>query len=215
MTQDLPKNMLKLGKETIAQRQIIALNKLGFDNILMVTGYRTELLEEHLSSFEIEYMINTEWAVTNNIYSLYMAKEITKAGFYLFNGDVVFDFEILNDFVTTDGTAMVIDKVKDLGDEEMKVSIKDETIIDISKTIPLSEASGEYIGLMRFEKPESELLFAELEKFISRNERGVWYENAIKNILGDLKIKPVYTKNNKWIEVDNINDYNLMMDLFG
>ncbi len=109
---------------------------------------------------------------------------------------------------------MIIDNVKRLGEEEMKVTISDEKIIDISKTIPLTAADGEYIGLMRIEKPEAGILFKELSEFINRDERGVWYENAIKNILDELRIMPVYTQGRQWIEVDDKSDFFKMKEMF-
>jgi choline kinase len=214
ITDDIPKSMLQISHDTIIKRQIIALKHFGLNNIYIVSGYRSELLENHLSEFNVKFILNEEWAVTNNIYSLYLAKDFCKAGFYLFNGDVVFDFEILNDLISSQGTAMIIDNVKSLGHEEMKVTIKDEEIVDISKEIPVENSDGEYIGLLRFDKSGSKILFQELEKFITRDQRGVWYENAIVNLLDDLGIKPVYTKGRNWIEVDNEDDYIKMKELF-
>jgi choline kinase len=215
ITENMPKSMLNVGQQTIAERQVEAVKELGFKEIIVVTGYKTELLEEHLKGEGLEFIFNDEWAVTNNIFSLYLTKGRVKNGFYLFNGDVIFDFAIFKDLVYCTGTAMIIDNVKELGEEEMKVTIENDKIVDISKTIPLDLAHGEYIGLLRFEKEEAALLFDELSKFIEKGERGVWYENAVKNILDDLKIRSVYTKGRKWIEVDDENDYNNMTAMFG
>jgi choline kinase len=59
------------------------------------------------------------------------------------------------DLVNSSGTAMIIDNVKEIGNEEMEFTIDSDRIMDINKEDKLSEASGEYTGLLRFREEES------------------------------------------------------------
>ena len=187
MTGELPKCMLECGGTTIIRRQVKALQENGLPGINIVTGYRDDLLRSHLEGCGVSYIHSAEWATTNNIYSLHLAREKCAGGFYLLNGDVAFDFGILEKFAGTSDTAMVIDDVKVL---------------------------GEYIGVMRFDAVEGAKLFGAIGDFVSRGDTGVWYENAIQEIMGELRIRPDYTGGMHWIEVDTQEDFRKMEELF-
>ena len=207
LTEDIPKCMLPLLGTTVVRRQIDLLIDVGLSDIHVVTGYKDEKLREHLSDYEINFIHNPSWHETNNIYSLHLARDIAMDGFYLLNSDVLFHAGILSKFVSTSGTAMVVDDYKVLGEEEMKVIIRQGRVVDIGKDINPEEADGEYIGILRFDASDARRLFDEIEVFIERGDTGVWYENAIREILGEVLIKDVSTEGLPWIEIDTPEDY--------
>ena len=214
ITREMPKCMLGVGGETIIRRQVRQLGEVGLRDIHVVTGYRSDLVEGHLEGTDVRYVHNGLWSTTNNIYSLHLARDRAPDGFYLLNGDVACDAGILRNFASTSGTAMVIDDVKELGEEEMKVSIRDGRIMCIGKALDPRKAHGEYIGLMRFTGDESRMLFDSIARFVSAGQMGVWYENALEPILGDIILRPVFTGGLDWIEVDTPEDNRRMNDMF-
>ena len=68
---DQPKCLARLGERSLIERQIETLRGAGIDEIVVVTGYRAEMLE-----FEgIQYVHNPNWATTNMVETLFCAEE--------------------------------------------------------------------------------------------------------------------------------------------
>lgn len=72
------KCMLKVGDTTIFENTVIALKKAGVARLIVVTGYHAEQLEsfiiERTVGIDIIFVRNKEYASTNNMWSLYLAK---------------------------------------------------------------------------------------------------------------------------------------------
>ncbi len=208
LTLDKPKALLELRRnEDILgfQKRVIR----EFDesaDIYVVTGYLAQTIrEKHPDLTEI---YNPHFEDMNNIYSVFIMRDFVKDDFILLNGDTVFHPLILKKLLTVDkGTYCVVDNVKILGIEEMKVIIRDDRIIRFGKDIPPEDAHGEYIGLSRFTQSDADVLFAKIEKMLKENNGHMWYENAYSRISDRVRFIPLFTDGLLWVEVDNESDY--------
>ena len=88
------------------------------DRIVIVDGYQRENLERFISSIylntSIDYIFNSKYLETNNIYSLYLAKEyLSKDDSIVLESDIIFEDQILDNLVLdTKESIAVIDKYK-------------------------------------------------------------------------------------------------------
>ncbi|RLF47982.1 MAG: hypothetical protein DRN29_00990, partial [Thermoplasmata archaeon] len=68
--------------------------------VIIVVGYKKELIKERVGNeykgLKIKYVENNDWATTNNIYSLWLAKDLIKEDFILMEGDIFFEHDILD-----------------------------------------------------------------------------------------------------------------------
>ena len=94
LTDDLPKCLLDVGGKTIIFRQINALWSLGIKDIIVVVGYKADLVKEHIAKecpyAQIIFVTNEDYATTNNIHSLALAMPYILSQYILLCGDVVF-----------------------------------------------------------------------------------------------------------------------------
>ena len=208
LTLNRPKPLLKLrNNEDILGFQKKVIKSLDKDaEIFVVTGYLAEVVrKEHPDLKEI---FNPHFEDMNNIYSVFLIKDFVKDDFILINGDTVFHPLILKKIYSReDGTYCVVDNVKILGDEEMKVIIESDRIVRFGKDIPVDDAAGEYIGITRFKKEDAELLFDRIEKMLQSDGKHLWYENAFSEISDRVTFLPVFTDGLLWTEVDTEFDY--------
>ena len=222
LTNEKPKCLLELNKNfTILDYQINSLlnvAKLEPSDIFIVTGYKKDIIEKHLKNKglgDINIIFNEYYDKYNNIYSFYLIKSFVKSDFYLFNGDTLFDRKILENLSKNEeGTYFVVDNVKKLGEEEMKVLIKDDRIIKFGKDINPVMADGEYIGLSKFNWEDAKVIFNKIEDLLSSGKTNIWYEIAINSVLDKVYAKPVYTNGLPWIEIDTKDDYKKGLVLF-
>ena len=120
------------------------------------------------------------------------------------NSDVFFHPNIFDKLhLSSNDFLLVIENLKRLGEEEMKVITEGPRVIKISKSIPPERAHGEYIGIAKIPKKALKVLKDCTEEVMEEKGAGVFYEDAIQRMI-DLGY-PVYylsTEGSPWIEVD-------------
>ena len=99
LTEALPKCLVSVSGVPILERLLRALDGHGFERLVIVTGYRAESISDYLGErfggLAIEYLLSPLFATTNNIYSLWLARELIDEPFLLLESDVVFDEPLL------------------------------------------------------------------------------------------------------------------------
>lgn len=100
-TKENTKCMLSLNGVTLIMQALKKLNNAGITKLILVVGYKKENLIEHVGTkyknIEIEYVENPIYGKTNNIYSLYLAKDrLAEDDTLLLESDLVFDESISN-----------------------------------------------------------------------------------------------------------------------
>ena len=80
LTEDNTKCMVRVNGVTMIERMLSQLDELDLSRIVIVIGYRGEKLVDFISTLKIntpiEYVNNDIYYKTNNIYSLYLARNI-------------------------------------------------------------------------------------------------------------------------------------------
>ena len=210
LVKDKPKCLLRLDNTAIIDYQLRCLMRVGnfsYSDVFVVGGYKFETLQ-YLTEKGVNLIFNPKCREWNNIYSFYLAKEYITEDFILINGDTIFHPKILKNLLGVEkGTCFVIDNIKKLGEEEMKVLIKDERILKFGKDINPETAHGEYIGLARFDINDAKIVFEKMGKLIESRKTSIWYELAINYVLDKIIAKPIFTNNLPWIEIDTPDDY--------
>lgn len=209
-----PKTLIEVSGTPILGYILNSLVREGIEDVLIVTGYNGGMIRDFVSknydNLNVDYVHNEVYNKTNNIYSVYLTKnKMMNNNFLLINSDVLFHSDILRYLKNSsrEGLVLSVDLYKKLGEEEMKVKIEEDLIVEISKEINPSEADGEYIGLTRIDKDMSKLFFEILEKTIKEKGTGVFYEEAFQGVIDDgREVCYESTKGLPWIEIDTPED---------
>jgi choline kinase len=191
LTDDVPKCLLRIGEKRILERTIDNLLTSGTDRVVIVTGYRAEqirtFVRERYPSLDVAWIHNDVYDSTNNIYSLWLAREAAgEKGMLLLDSDILFDARIVGALLTSghrNCLAMKSDHA--LGEEEIKVRLDDDARIEeISKTVHPAEAAGESIGIELFSPEFCLALFDELRVMIEDESlTNVFYEAAFERVI--------------------------------
>jgi len=217
-TDNIPKCLVEVNGRPLLDYTIENFKSRGFDKILLVAGYKKELIyEKYCSDKNIEIIENNDFNISNNMFSLYLAKNhLDNESFYTLNGDVIFDGNILDILLkyNDDNNIIAVD-YGIFNEESMKVKFDAGRLIDISKDLDKTNSIGVSIDLYRFNKQTGDNLFKIIEKYIKNNELNKWVEVAVKDLMASSIILPVNISGNLWVEVDNINDLKQACSLFG
>ncbi|GAV24156.1 nucleotidyltransferase [Carboxydothermus islandicus] len=208
LTSDRPKAMIEINGKPLIEKQIEEALKKGIkaEDIYVVGGYQIEVLKKVLPP-KVKLIENPDYNTKNNVYSVALLKDHLSDGFILFNSDVVFAPEILDElFLENYPDVLVVDDVNPLDEEDMKVVIENGFITHISKKVNPREAQGEYIGILRFSRDTAQKVINRCWEMVEAGEVNGWYETALNTLLPELKIRPVSTRGYLWTEIDDFKD---------
>ncbi len=192
-TQDRPKCLVMVGGRPLLERALAALEVAGVDEVVIVTGYREDVLADFLATWQaarprrlrVTCVRNEVYASTNNAYSLWTARVAVPGAFVLLDGDLLFETRVLTTVMAASGeAALAVERRRELGDEEMKVlEAADGTVAAVSKTVDAEAAIGESVGLARFTAAAAQALWARLGAQIEAGQTRVYYELAFEQLI--------------------------------
>ena len=216
LTNNTPKCLLKVGEKSILQRTIDNLIKNKITEIVVVTGFLNEMIENFLTAnypeVSFKFLYNAQYDSTNNIYSLWMTKDALLGNdMLLLDSDIVFDSRIIGELISSSHpNALALRTADEIGEEEIKCLLhKDGSIKEIGKKIVPQDAVGESIGIEKFSKEFVSRLFEILDKkILEDNEVNIFYEAAFQDAIDSgSKIYPVDVKDLKCMEIDTKDDF--------
>ncbi len=214
LTDTTPKCLLEVGGRAILGRAVDELLAVGLDSLVVVTGYRGDMIRAYLArefpDLPVSYAHNERYAETNNAYSLLLAEPtVAGGGFLLLDSDILFPAELARRVLACpDRPALALDR-HGCGAEEMKVSVDGRGLItDIGKDLDPAGAAGESIGVEAFGADDGAELFAILRKRIVAEKReNEFYEASFREaILGGRAYHAADTSDCPAIEIDSAED---------
>jgi choline kinase len=189
LTDACPKCLLKIGERTLLQRTVDAMIAAGINELVVVTGYRAEMIRDFLTtqypSLNIHFIHNGDYEHNNNIFSLWMTRPYTEGkDFLLSDSDILFDPQLIRAVLAAEGNALALNR-HECGEEEIKVIVDaDNRIMELSKTCSIEQAIGESVGFEKMTASYSTALFKELEQMIEREGLiDVFYERAFERLI--------------------------------
>lgn len=227
-TKENTKCMVKMNGECIIDRLLKQLSRLRLERVVIVVGYEGNKLIEHIGdryngNLKIEYIENSIYDKTNNIYSLALAKEqLQEDDTLLIESDLVFDDAMLQLLVDNpqpnlalvakyeswmDGTVVCIDDENNIVNFVPKAAFCFDDADRYYKTVNIYKFSKE------FSRTKYVPFLEAYTKAVGNNE---YYENVLRVItfLNSRELKALPIGNEKWYEIDDKQDLDIAEALF-
>lgn len=217
LTDFTPKCLLQVGNKNILSLTIDNLLANHIKDVVIVTGYREQqikdFVEEAYSQLHVDYIYNPVYDSTNNIYSLWLAKDFFKEEeMLLMDSDIIFDAEILSKLLSSVHENCLALKKHAVQEEEIKLKVTDKgRILEIGKVVIPSEAIGESIGIEKFGSTFVKKLYKLLDhKMLIEKNVNQFYEAAFQELIDQGEdIYVVDVTENKCMEIDTAEDLKL------
>lgn len=211
LTNDKPKCLLKLNGTTILDYQITALKKAGINQILLVIGYKKEMIINHTKNINgILFIENNAFDKTDNAYSTLLAlrhiNPKTDSAIIL-DGDIIFDPHLLQKLANCKHTnVMIVDNIKPIEPEDCKVKIEKGSATAIGKKV---NGQTLYTSMIKIGGTLLNDFISELEKPRSKSE---WYSEPLNRLIQQdnskniQRIRAIPTENLPRCEIDTWHD---------
>ena len=186
LTNDKPKCMVKLLDETLIERQIKIFHSYGINDITIVTGYKSEVVDIP----DVNYVNNPNYETTNMNESLFCALELSNSPVLVTYSDIVFEQKIIQQMLEiTDGIRLAVNlnwkkyyqnrKNHPLSEAE-NVLVENERILQIRKNISKSlqnQQIGEFLGIMMLSSDHVKILL-ERYSYLKKNHIGTFHNSS-------------------------------------
>lgn len=223
LTDNKPKCMLEINGKTLIKRQIETFRKCGIDDIIVVKGYKKNLIDYP----GVKYYINRNYRNNNILESLMYAEKEMTSEFIVSYSDIWYDEDIIKKLINSKGDISIIvdtdwishykERYQHPIEEAEKVAVENNRVVKISKIINPNEAYGEFIGLAKFSKKGAEILkggYAAVKKEFQNKafQTAASVEKAyLTDMIQELIDRGYEVINvdikDKWVEIDTIEDY--------
>ncbi|MEK7643717.1 MAG: phosphocholine cytidylyltransferase family protein [Patescibacteria group bacterium] len=213
-TKNIPKALLAVGDKTILEHLLDNISECGLERVVIITGYLGEMIKEKIRknyrNCRVDYVNNENFEITDNFYSLYLAKEKISSGMIFFNADIIFNKNILSKLIedpNDNSLAVVGTNSPGAGKNPVRVrrNYKDE-LMDIGHD--LGEERQEMVfGIYKLSAETTERYFRLADDFFKDGPRkgGFWF--PLKKMIGTTSFKLVAVDNNQWVSVNTAEEY--------
>lgn len=205
-TKTKPKCLVKIGEKSIIDYQIKALTDCNINEIIIVTGYKSEMVEDYLKEYKI--IKNSDYQKTNSMYSLWLTKEeVFDSDFILLNGDVIVEKESIKKLSSNiNKTSTLVIQREKCTQGEMNLIVEGTQVKKIGKNIEAKKSNFESAQITFFSSKASKFLFYQIEKFINKNLLNLFPAKAYFRIINEIGMEIVTADKSKWFEIDTEED---------
>lgn len=213
ITNKKPKTLVEVSNRPMVAYILDALIASGVHRAVVCTGYRSDQLERYVrenydGQIELVFIENTAYETTNNMYSLYLAREYLDGDVFVMNADLVFDPSIMVDMAALPGSHVAVDVGRYM-EESMKVKVESDGISAISKAISPDDSHGCSIDIYKFDHRAARALVNEVIRIIEVDEDlNQWTEVLLDQAFssGSVSAKPFDIQGRAWFEIDDYDD---------
>ncbi len=227
LTKDNTKCMVQVNGVTLIERMLRILDKKNLSRIVIVVGYEGKKLIDYVNGLNIQtricYVENSIYDKTNNIYSLYLAKDyLVQEDTLLLESDLIFEEKVIDLLLQDEWDSLaLVDKFENWMDGTCLVLDSENNITDFvpGKLLKFSEKAKYYktVNIYKFSKQfTTELYLPFLEAYSVAMGNNEYYESVIKLILMLDKntIKAKKLQGELWYEIDDAQDLDIAESLF-
>ena len=214
LTDRLPKCLVPMYRRPMIEYQMEYLDRAGFRECVIVVGYLGDMIRRRIGSrfgrINVKYVTNEVYDSTNNIYSLWMARNELNDDVLLLEGDLVYEYGLLQDVLRS---------------RSLNVAVVDRFRPPMNGTVILEEDGVSTAMVLKSQQPPdfdfgralktvniyalsrdslSAAIVPELDSYVSRGLTGEYYEAVMSDLIGrgELQMAVHLTGSRMWTEID-------------
>jgi NDP-sugar pyrophosphorylase family protein len=222
LTKNAPKCLTEVGGQPILERLIKNLAEYGIERLVVVIGHLGGQIRDFLThkagDIQVEYVSSPEYRTTNNIYSLWMAREQIQEPFLLVESDLILDAPMLEDMLLPDKIA--ISRIRPWMNGTTVTVGSGRRITDFHVGGDGLEDGGtryKTVNVCSLSSSTWNKVVTRLNRYISDGRVGEYYEAVFAEMVADgtLSFDAVFFDPDRWYEIDTMADLHEAEIMFG
>ena len=210
LTEVKPKCCLRPGALSILEWQIRELSAAGIDEVVVVTGFGYQKVEEivdRVKGLRVRTLYNPFYGQSDNLGTCWIGRGEMDGPFVLVNGDTLFETAVLQHLmkdVSSYPITLATDQKVSYDDDDMKIRSEGIRLCRVGKRLDLSHVNGESIGMMYFDIAGAQIFVRKVEELMRQGDGLTrWYLSAIDELAqaGVVGISSIHGLS--WCEVDD------------
>ncbi|HNX29732.1 MAG TPA: aminotransferase class I/II-fold pyridoxal phosphate-dependent enzyme [Syntrophomonadaceae bacterium] len=227
LTNDCTKCMVRVNGVTMIERMLIQLDRLDLSQIVIVIGYKADKLIDFVSALKVHtpviYVSNNIYYRTNNIYSLYLARNyLLQEDTLLLESDLIFEDAVLQKLLDDPYPSLVLVAKYESWMNGTVVTLDEHSSIRSftdTKSLDFSGIENYYktVNIYKFSQSFSTTHYVPfLEAYCKALGSSEYYEQVLKviTLLDKPEIKALALENESWYEIDDIQDLDIAESIF-
>lgn len=215
---DLHKSLIHLHGKPLLFYLVENIRLAGITEIVPVLGYKADEILEYMKGVRGDMHIipvyNPDYEKTNNLHSLLCAEDKLKEEFVLCNGDMVYDYRILEKLIHDGGSRIAVDNQhKDVFIDSPCVKIE-EKILDLGRHIDWKDGDGYAIGVYKFGK---DIIYDFFKRGhdLCRENINHGFHDPLRALFHSHSIMPSYVGDYLWTDIDEEEDVSAAGEYLG
>lgn len=227
LTKECTKCMVKINGITLIERMLRQLDRYGMDRIIIVTGYKGDILKDYVQNLRINtpvvFVDNSDYRHTNNIYSLWLTREfLEEMDSLVLESDMIFEDRVIEKMLAIDnGCGTFVARPRPWMDGSIVKLDKDNNIVYFVDDEEVKRIDPSYyhkiVSIYKFKKRYvSEKYMTYLNEYVKKNKDNNLYESLLKVIDLDVekKIPAEILDEEQWYEINDIQDMDIAESMF-
>ncbi|MBQ7504307.1 MAG: phosphoenolpyruvate mutase [Ruminococcus sp.] len=215
LTSEHPKCMTEiLYSDTILSRQLKLIAEAGITDVVMTTGYYSDVLEDYCRSLNLplnyKFVNNPLYDKTNYIYSIYCAREYLDDDVILMHGDLVFENSVFEDVINSEKSCMTVSSTLDLPEKDFKAVVENDKITKVGIEFFNNAMAAQ--PLYKLNKEDWKVWLDSIVAFCESDNTGCYAENALNAVSDKCEIVPFDFEDRLCAEIDNPEDLKVISE---
>ena len=227
LTANNTKCQIRVNGVTLIERMLKQLDEKRLTRIVIVVGYEGKKLVDFIGGLSVKTPIVTVWnrdySTTNNVYSLYLAREwLTREDTLLLESDLIVEDAVIEKALSApEDTLAVVDRYESWMDGTC-VTVNEES--EIERFVPKDHFRFEEIrqyyktvNIYRFGRDFSRDYYVPfLEAYSKALGANEYYEQVLRviTLLDEVKIRALKLAGERWYEIDDVQDLDIAQSMF-
>ena len=227
LTMNNTKCMVEVNGIALIDRILTQLSHFNLSKVVLVVGYEGEKLMAHVGSeyngLPVVYVENPIYNKTNNIYSLFLAKDYLLAeDSILIESDLIIEESIIKKVLEHDSnTLAVVAQHENWMDGTVVTLDRNNDIVNIipPKAFNFKDKSDYYktVNIFKFSRDFSTQYYVPfLSAYCQAIGHNEYYEQVLRVItmIDQFKFKALVLNEEKWYEIDDVQDLDIAETIF-
>jgi choline kinase len=196
---------------------------MGLEEVVLVTGHLRTVLREHVERasppFDVRWVHNEDFDRTNNVYSLWLARDALQPPFILAESDLVLEPGLLEPLLAADGMVVArwdaamsgtVVEVSASGQVQRLILKRDqEPDMDLTRTFKT-------VNFYSFSPASWDAYAPALDEAVGLGQLQDYYEAVLGDLInaGRVHMRAVDVTGRRWMEIDDHDDLARALAIF-